>query len=206
MVAIFFPRRLAMPGGGGELRGPLGGLRRLVHDPPQPRRALLGDVPVPDGQVRAAHGRGQPGPAGELAGGGKAGDVPDLGQMSMPRPVCPNMAAATPSARLGPRRRRSSTPGRSRWTRSHLPPESVLPEARRKVSALVRRAYLPDTSAAPGPEPGTWKDPDPGGGAAGDQSAQDRPACPAMAATRRLRPVPSQRLPGAMISGAPAVL
>jgi hypothetical protein len=38
----------------------------------------------------------------------------------------------------------------------------------------------------------------PGDGAAGDQEAQNRPACPAMAVTRRLRPVPSQRLPGAM--------
>ena len=46
----------------------------------------------------------------------------------------------------------------------------------------------------------------PGDGAAGDQEAQNRPACPAMAATRHLRPVPSQRLPGAMVSGAPAVL
>lgn len=36
--------------------------------------------------------------------------------------------------------------------------------------------------------------------------AQARPVCPAMAATRRLRPVPSQRLPGAMVSGARAVL
>ena len=37
-----------------------------------------------------------------------------------------------------------------------------LPEgAARKVSASVRRAYIPDTSAASGPEPGTWKDPDP---------------------------------------------
>jgi hypothetical protein len=46
----------------------------------------------------------------------------------------------------------------------------------------------------------------PGDGAAGGQEAQNRPACPAMAATRHLRPVPSQRLPGAMVSGAPAVL
>ena len=47
--------------GGGELRGPLGGLGGLVQDPPQPRRPLFGDVPVPDTQVRAADGRGQPG-------------------------------------------------------------------------------------------------------------------------------------------------
>jgi len=33
--------------------------------------------------------------------------------------------------------------------------------AARKVSAPVRRADIRDTSAAPGPEPGTWKDPDP---------------------------------------------
>jgi len=55
-----------------------------------------------------------------------------------------------------------------------------------EVSASVRRAYIPDTYAASGPEPGTWRDPDPRDGAAGDQRAQDRPACPAMAATRRL--------------------
>ena len=81
MVAIFFPRRLAMACvAGGELRGALGGLRRLVQDPPQPRRALLGDVPVPHGQVRAADRRGQPGPAGQLAGAAEPGDVADLGE------------------------------------------------------------------------------------------------------------------------------
>jgi hypothetical protein len=46
----------------------------------------------------------------------------------------------------------------------------------------------------------------PGDGAAGDQGAQNRHACPAMATTRRLRPVPSQRPPGAMVSGAHADL
>jgi hypothetical protein len=39
-----------------------------------------GDVPVPDGQVRAADRRGQPGPAGQLAGAAEPGDVADLGQ------------------------------------------------------------------------------------------------------------------------------
>jgi hypothetical protein len=34
---------------------------------------------VPDLQVRTAHGRGQPGPAGQLAGTGKPGNVADLG-------------------------------------------------------------------------------------------------------------------------------
>ena len=82
-----------------------------------------------------------------------------------------------------------------------------LPEgAARKVSASVQRAYIPDTYAASGPnrEPGRILIP--GDGAAGDQGAQNRPACPAMAATRRLRPVPPQRLPGAMVSGVHVVL
>jgi hypothetical protein len=82
-----------------------------------------------------------------------------------------------------------------------------LPEgAARKVSASVRRACIPDTYAASGPsrEPGRILIP--GDGAAGDQEAQNRPACPAMAATRCLRAVPSQRHPGAMVSGAHAVL
>jgi hypothetical protein len=46
----------------------------------------------------------------------------------------------------------------------------------------------------------------PGDGAAGDQGAQDRLANPAMAATRRLQPVPPQRPPGAMVPGTPAVM
>src|SRR5437868_11664504 len=33
--------------------------------------------------------------------------------------------------------------------------------AARKVSVSVRRAYLPGTYATSGPEPGTWKPPDP---------------------------------------------
>jgi hypothetical protein len=82
-----------------------------------------------------------------------------------------------------------------------------LPEgAARKVSASVRRTYIPDTAAASAPNQEPGRTLIPGDGAAGDQRAQNRSACPAMAATRRLRAVPSQRLPGAMISGAPAVL
>lgn len=72
------------------------------------------------------------------------------------------MATATPSARRGPRRRRSSTPGRSSRTRSHPPPASVLPDsAARKVSALAWQAHIPGTCAAPGPGSATWKDADP---------------------------------------------
>jgi hypothetical protein len=40
--------------------------------------------------------------------------------------------------------------------RIHLPQGAA-----RKVSAPVRRAYIRDTSAASGPEPGIWKDHDP---------------------------------------------
>ncbi len=94
----------------------------------------------------------------------RPGATPSIRQMSMPKPVGPNMAAATPSARREPRRRRSrsSTRGCSSWTRSHPPSASVFPEgAARKVSTSVRRAHIRDTYAASGPGPGTWKDPDP---------------------------------------------
>ena len=37
----------------------------------------------------------------------------------------------------------------------------IRPPEEGKISASVRRAYIPDTSAASGPEPGTRKDPDP---------------------------------------------
>ena len=92
----------------------------------------------------------------------------------MPRPVCPNMTTAThlgpPGAQTAQRRRRSSTPGRSNWTRSHPPPASVFPEgAARKVSASVRRAYIPDTYAASGPNRELGRILIPGDGAAGDQ-------------------------------------
>jgi hypothetical protein len=88
------------------------------------------------------------------------------------------MATATPSARRGPRRRRSSTPGCSSWTRNHPQPAAVLPEsAARKVSALVWRAHIPGTYAASGPESATWKDPDPRRRSSRGSGAQNRPAC-----------------------------
>jgi hypothetical protein len=84
----------------------------------------------------------------------------------MPKPVrARTWRPPLPSAR----RRRSSTPGCSSWTRNHPQPAAVLPEsAARKVSALVWRAHIPGTHAASGPESATWK----------DQGAQNRPACP----------------------------
>ena len=85
--------------------------------------------------------------------------------------------------------------------------ESVFPWARHE-RPLLRSGELAfrDTYAASGPnrEPGRILIP--GDGAAGDQEAQNKPACPAMAATRRPRAIPSQRPPGAMVSGAHAVL
>jgi hypothetical protein len=127
-------------------------------------------------------------------------------QMSMLKPVCPNVATATPLGPRGPRRRRSSTPGCSSWTRNHPPPESVFPRARHGRSLPRCGACIPDIYAASGPnrEPGRILIP--GDGAAGDQGTQNRPACPAMTATRHLRAVPSQRPPGAMVSDAHAVL
>jgi hypothetical protein len=111
--------------------------------------------------------------------------------MSMPKPECPNMATATPLGPPGPRRRRSSTPGCSSWTRNHPPPESVFPRARHGRS-LPRCGELAFRTAPRhrAPDRGPGRILIPGGGAAGDQRAQDRPACPAMAATRRLRAVP----------------
>ena len=116
--------------------------------------------------------------------------------MSMPpTSESPNRRPPTPSARRGPRRRRSSTPGCSSWTRSHPPPASVLPEtAARKVCLGGELTFrTPTRHRAPNRKPRRILIP--GDGAAGDQGPQNRPACPAIAATRRLRPVPSQRLP-----------
>jgi hypothetical protein len=112
-------------------------------------------------------------------------------QMSMPKPVCPNMATATPLGSPGPRRRRSSTPGRSRWTRSHLPPE---PSSRgRGAEGLCLGAASLHSGHLRGigpPNRGPGRTLIPGDGATGDQRARNRPACPAVAATRRLRTIP----------------
>jgi hypothetical protein len=117
----------------------------------------------------------------------------------------PNRATVTPLGSPGPRRQYAgSLEVDAAICRQN--PSCRGRGAARTVSAAVRRASIRDTSAASGPEPGTWKDPDPRRRSSRGSGGQDRPAWPAMAATRRLRPVPSQRLPGAMISGAPAIL
>ena len=82
--------------------------------------------------------------------------------MSMPKPVRPNMATATP---LGPPEAQTAQKQYAGSLEVDAQPSAArirLPEgAARKVSASVRRAHIPDTSAASGPLTGTWKDPDP---------------------------------------------
>ena len=77
--------------------------------------------------------------------------------MSMPKPVCPNMATATP---LGPPGAQTAQKQHAGLLELDAQPSAAsirLPEgAARKVSASVRRACIPDTYAASGPnrEPG----------------------------------------------------
>ena len=116
--------------------------------------------------------------------------------MSMSKPVGPNMATATP---LGPPRAQTAQKQHAGLLELDAQPSVAsirLPEgAAPKVSApvQVRRAHIrtPTRHRAPNQEPGRTLIP--GDGAAGDQGAENRPACAAIVATRRLRPVPSQR-------------
>jgi hypothetical protein len=75
-------------------------------------------------------------------------------QMSMHKPVCPNMATATPLGSPGPdgakAARRVAQAGRAASAARIRLPEG----AARKVSASVRRAYIPDARAASGPQTG----------------------------------------------------
>jgi hypothetical protein len=71
-------------------------------------------------------------------------------------------------------------------------PEGAAPKVSACPSAGAASSH-PDTYAASGTAPGTWKDPDPRRRSNRGSGAQNRPACAAIAATRRLRPGPSQR-------------
>ena len=108
-----------------------------------------------------------------------------INQMSMPKPVCPNMATDTA---LGPPGAETGQEQHARLLELDAQPSATrirLPEgAARKVSASVRQARIPDTYAASGPNRKLGSLLIPGDGAAGDQEAQNKPACPAMAATR----------------------
>jgi hypothetical protein len=75
--------------------------------------------------------------------------------MSMPKPVCPNMATATPLGPPGPQTAPKQHAGSLEVDAQPSAARIRLPEgAARKVSASVRRAYIPDTSAASGPRTG----------------------------------------------------
>ena len=75
--------------------------------------------------------------------------------MSMPESVCPNMATATPLGPRGPQTAQKQYAGSLEVDAQPSAARIHLPEgAARKVSAPVRRAYVPDTFAASGPRPG----------------------------------------------------
>jgi hypothetical protein len=129
--------------------------------------------------------------------------------MGVPKPACPSMATATPLGPAGAQTAQKQHAGLLEMDAQPSAASICLPEGTApKVPTVVRRAHTPDSYAAPGPEPGIWRILIPGDGVAGDRGPRNRPACPAMAATRRLGlgHVPSQRLPGAMVLGAHAVL
>jgi hypothetical protein len=95
-------------------------------------------------------------------------------QMSMPKPVCPNMATATLLGPPGPQTAQKQYAGSLEVDAQPSAARIHLPEgAARTVSAPVRRAYIRDTSAASGPAPETWKDPGPRRRSSRDQRAQD---------------------------------
>jgi hypothetical protein len=125
----------------------------------------------------------------------------------MLKPVCPNMATTTPPRPAGAQTAQKQHAGLLKLDAQ--PSAARIPSSRGRGTeglclgaASLHSGHLRGIGP-PNREPGRTLIP--GDGAAGDQEAQNRPACPAMAATRRLRAVPSQRLSGAMISGAPAV-
>jgi hypothetical protein len=129
--------------------------------------------------------------AGACSQCGDAG--PAHRRMSMPKPARPNMATVTPLGPLwGPDGAEAGRRGGSSWARNHPPLESVF--LRRGTEGLclgtasLHSGHLRGIGAT-NREPGRILIP--GDGAAGDQGAQHRPACPAMAAMRRLRAIPS---------------
>jgi hypothetical protein len=122
---------------------------------------------------------------------------PHFGQMSMSKPVGPNMATATP---LGPPRAQIAQKQHAGLLELDAQPSATsirLPHRGRSAVGLCPGAGAasshPDTYEASGPNQEPGRILIPGDGAAGDQGAENRPACGAIVATRRLRPVPSQR-------------
>ena len=84
--------------------------------------------------------------------------------MSMPKPVGPNMATAP---------RLAGGPDAAEQHAGSLEVDAQPSAARIHLPEGAARTPLPrDTSAASGPEPGTWKDPDPRRRSSRDQSSR----------------------------------
>jgi hypothetical protein len=108
-----------------------------------------------------------------------------INQMNMPEPVRPDTAqTATPPARRGPRRRRSSTPDRLSRARSHLPPESVSPRARHGRPGLGAASSHPGHLRGTGPRTGN---PEGSRSPATEQAGIRRPRTGLPARQQRLR-------------------
>ena len=76
------------------------------------------------------------------------------------KPVCPNMATATPLGSPGPQTAQEQHAGSLKVDAQPSAARIHLPEgAARKVSAPVRRACIPGTSAASGPRTGDLEGP-----------------------------------------------
>jgi hypothetical protein len=120
--------------------------------------------------------------------------MPAIRQMSMPKPVVPNMTTATPLGSPGPRRRRSSTPGPLEVDAQPSAAKIHLPEgAARKIPALAWQAHIPGTYAAPGPGSATWKNPDPRRRSSRGSGGSEQACLPGdgSCATPAARPVPT---------------
>ena len=93
-----------------------------------------------------------------------ASRYPSARQMSMPKPVCPNMATTTPLGPPGapdwPQTARQQHAGLLKLDTQPSAARIRLPEgAARKVSASVAASLHSGHLRGIGPEPGTWKDP-----------------------------------------------
>jgi hypothetical protein len=144
------------------------------HDTPKPRRSHQSARPLSLAfNLCCLPGDSFP----VLSGAGPIYLAPDT------KPVCPNMATATP---LGPPGAQTAQKQHAGLLELDAQPASVFPRARHGRS-LPRCGELtfrtPARHRAPNREPGRILVP--GDGAAGDQEAQNRPACPATAATLR---------------------
>ena len=127
----------------------------------------------------------------------------------MSKPMGPNMATATPLDLPGAPDsaeavRRVARVRRTAIRRHYRLPEGGAPKV--SAAAQVRRASSPDTRGIGPRGRGTWKDPDPRRRSSRDEEAENTFACAEMTGYATPVACPSQRLPGAMVSGAHPVL